>query len=41
MVNVINGYFNGDGADGYLHFEELTEDAPCGNYINKLNLVIQ
>lgn len=41
MVNVINGYFNGEGADAYLHFEELTEDTPCGNYINELDLVIQ
>ena len=41
MVNVINTYFNGDGADGYLHFEDLTEDTPCGHYINKLDLVIR
>ena len=40
MTETINHYFNGKGADGYLHFEELTEDTPCGNYINKLDLVI-
>lgn len=34
MTNTINEYFNGYGADGYLSFGDLTEDTPCGNYIN-------
>lgn len=34
MTDIINGYFNGECPDGYLAFEELTEDTPCGNYIN-------
>ena len=41
MTETINHYFDGHGADGYLHFEEITEDTPCGNYINKLDLVIK
>lgn len=34
MVNLINTYFDGHGADAYLDFSEVTEDTPCGNYIN-------
>ena len=34
MTETINRYFDGHGADAYLDFSELTEDTPCGNYIN-------
>lgn len=30
----INGYFDGRPADAYLWFNEVTEDTPCGNYID-------
>ena len=41
MTETINHYFDGHGADGYLTFEELTEDTPCGNYICKIDLVLK
>ena len=34
MVETINRYFNGHTADAYLSFGELTEDTPCGDYVN-------
>lgn len=34
MIDTINHYFDGHGADAYLSFGELTMDTPCGNYIN-------
>ena len=33
IVDVINTYFNGNPADNYLGFSEVTEDTPCGNYV--------
>lgn len=33
MTNTINSYFDGDPADAYLGFEEITMDTPCGNYV--------
>lgn len=32
-VSAINRYFNGNPADHVLHYTEITEDTPCGNYI--------
>lgn len=34
LDKVINTYFDGQPADYYLQFEEVTEDTPCGNYVN-------
>ena len=34
IVDYINHYFDGDIADAYLDFDELTEDTPCGNYVS-------
>lgn len=34
MANRINTYFEGEPADAYLPFSEITMDTPCGNYIN-------
>ena len=33
MTDTINHYFDGDPADAYLGFEEITMDTPCGNYV--------
>lgn len=32
MVDVINHYFNGECADAYLGFDQITMDTPCGDY---------
>lgn len=32
-VSAINEYFNGNPADYVLHYTEITEDTPCGNFI--------
>lgn len=32
MTDTINHYFNGECADAYLSFEQITMDTPCGNY---------
>ena len=41
MADTINRYFDGEAADGYLRYEDLTEDTPCGKYMVKLDLVIK
>jgi hypothetical protein len=33
-VNAINYFFDGEPADYYLHFEDVTIDTPVGNYID-------
>lgn len=33
MVDIINQYFDGNPADYYLSFENVTEETPCGNYV--------
>lgn len=33
-VKDINTFFDGKPADAYLFLTELTEDTPCGNYID-------
>ena len=35
MARIINIYFDGKPADAFLSFAEITEDTPCGNYMNK------
>jgi hypothetical protein len=32
VVEIINNYFDGNPADYTLHYGEITEDTPCGNY---------
>ena len=32
MVETINSYFNGECADAYLGFDQITMNTPCGNY---------
>lgn len=34
-VDTINEYFNGNSADYYIDFSEITEETPCGNYVSK------
>ena len=31
-VETINTYFNGECADAYLAYSDITMDTPCGNY---------
>lgn len=33
MTEFINYYFNGNCADAYLPFYEITINTPCGNYV--------
>ena len=33
LTDIINHYFNGERADYYLPFGEITLDTPCGNYV--------
>lgn len=33
IVDIINHYFDGNGADQILPYEEITIDTPCGNYV--------
>lgn len=34
-VERINSYFEGNGADYYLQFADITTETPCGNYVNE------
>ena len=33
IVDIINHYFDGNCADAFLDFSEITMDTPCGNYV--------
>jgi len=33
-TEAINHFFDGKPADSYLSFTDITEDTPCGNYID-------
>ncbi len=33
MTEIINSYFDGQPADFYLDFKDITIDTPCGNYV--------
>lgn len=37
-VEFMNIFFNGETADAYLNYSELTIDTPCGNYVSKENV---
>ena len=32
VIDIINTYFDGNPADYELHYGEITEETPCGNY---------
>ena len=34
ITDIINHYFNGHEADGFLHYSELSMDTPCGDYVS-------
>ena len=36
IVEDINGYFNGNPADYYLDYEEITMETPCGHYVHQI-----
>ena len=33
IVEILNGYFNGEPANALLHYSEITIDTPCGDYM--------